>query len=87
MKSYTGIIDIPVEDERSQQTDYTYEEGARNYQINFGIVERPRQSLRVTKEVDSIKLALANGQIIAEGNQDVIRSGGTKYVVYQKADL
>lgn len=82
MKAYTGIIDIAVEDEREQQTDYDYVEGSRNYELKFGIVERPRQSLEVTKEIANIKISLANGQIITEGNTDEIRGGRTKYVVY-----
>lgn len=82
MKSYTGIIDVAVEDERYQQTNYDYVEGSRNYEFKFGIVERPRQSVEVTKEVDNIKIVLANGQIIIGGNKDEIRSGRTKYAVY-----
>ena len=82
MKSYTGIIDVPVEDERSQQTNYDYVEGSRDYQIKFGIVERPRQSLKVTKDIASVKLALANGQIIAEGTKEDIQAGRVKYIVY-----
>ena len=54
----------------------------RNYQIKFGIVERPRQSLKVTKDIASVKLALANGQIIAEGTKENIQAGNVKYVVY-----
>lgn len=110
MKSYTGIMDVAIEDSRDQTTEYeksgvsdeekrnyqikygydtnsggngeTSDEVKRNYQIKFGIVERPRQSLKVTKDIASVKLALANGQIIAEGNKEDIQAGNVKYVVY-----
>lgn len=110
MKSYTGIMDVAIEDSRDQTTEYeksgvsdeekrnyqikygydtnsggngeTSDEVKRNYQIKFGIVERPRQSLKVTKDIASVKLALANGQIIAEGNKEDIQAGRVKYIVY-----
>ena len=94
MKSYTGIMDVAIEDSRGQTTDYGYDDkeaivngqkvdkSKRNYQIKFGIVERPRQSLKVTKDIASVKLALANGQIIAEGTKENIQAGNVKYVVY-----
>ena len=34
--------------------------------IDFGIIERPRQSIDVTKRAKSMKVTLANGQIIAD---------------------
>lgn len=34
--------------------------------IDFGVIERPRQSIDVTKRAKSMKVALANGQIIAD---------------------
>lgn len=82
MKAYTGIMDWAIEDYGKQTTDFTYNEDSRNYQIKFGIVERPRQSLKVTKDIASVKLALANGQIIAEGTKEDIQAGRVKYIVY-----
>ena len=110
MKSYTGIMDVAIEDSRDQTTEYeksgvsdeekrnyqikygydtnsggngeTSDEVKRNYQIRFGIVERPRQSLKVTKDIASVKLALANGQIIAEGTKEDIQARKVKYIVY-----
>lgn len=38
------------------------------YETKFGIVERPRQNFEVTKEVSYIKVTLANGQILLEGD-------------------
>ena len=34
--------------------------------IDFGVIERPRQSIDVTKRAKSMKVTLANGQIIAD---------------------
>lgn len=34
--------------------------------IDFGVIERPRQSIDVTKRVKSMKVTLANGQVIAD---------------------
>lgn len=34
--------------------------------IDFGIIERPRQSIDVTKRAKSMKITLANGQVIAD---------------------
>ena len=94
MKSYTGIMDVAIEDSRDQTTEYGYDDmnanengqivnkAERNYQIKFGIVERPRQSLKVEKDIASVKLALANGQIIAEGKKEDIQAENVKYVVY-----
>lgn len=45
--------------------------------INFGIVERPRQSIEVKKEISYIKLILTNGQALVEGNP---REGTLPYV-------
>ncbi len=34
--------------------------------IDFGVIERPRQSIDVTKRAKSMKITLANGQVIAD---------------------
>ena len=79
VKANTGIMDFAIEDYRNQVTDDTYVEGSREYQIKFGIVERPRQSLQVNKEISNICLTLPNGQILLQGNP---RSGEINYVTY-----
>lgn len=79
MKANTGIMDFAIEDTRSQSTDFTYVEGSREYQIKFGIVERPRQSVQVNKEISNICITLANGQILAQGDP---RKESINYVTY-----
>ena len=49
--------------------------------MNFGIVERPRQSIEITKNVSYVKLTLANGQVIVEGDP---RKDKMQYVTYPK---
>lgn len=60
-------------------------EGYKNHlaSIDFGIVERARQVLKLEKEVKHIKITLANGNVIIDA--DVINNqleGQTKHVVY-----
>lgn len=79
MIANTGIMDFAIEDIQEQKTEFDYKEGERNYQIKFGIIERPRQSLQVNKEICNIKLTLANGQILAQGDP---RNETINYVTY-----
>ncbi len=36
--------------------------------MDFGIIKRPEQILKITKHIDYIKVTLANGQVIIDGN-------------------
>lgn len=36
--------------------------------IDFGIIERPKQNAEISKEITYIKLVLSNGQVLIEGN-------------------
>lgn len=68
IESYTGFMDFPIEDTKEQITDINYVEGSRVYQVKFGIIERPRQSVLIDKEINYVKISLANGQTLIEGN-------------------
>lgn len=71
MDAYTGLMDFAIEDQKEQVSEYGnngYINGKRDYQIKFGIIERPRQSLQVTKDINKMSLTLANGQVLAQGN-------------------
>lgn len=46
----------------------TNERLPNSYETKFGIVERPNQKFEVTKEVSYVKVTLANGQILLEGD-------------------
>ena len=66
MNSTTPTMGIGVE----YETNYTASSGDRyTYRINnvdFGIVERPRQKLALDKRVKTFKVTLANGQVVAD---------------------
>lgn len=71
MDAYTGLMDVAIEDQKDQVSEdgtKGYSNGKRDYQIKFGIIERPRQSLQVIKDINKMSLTLANGQVLAQGN-------------------
>lgn len=84
MDSTTPIMKIGVE----YDTTYTASTGDRyTYEIkniDFGIVERARQDIKLTKRVKTIKLTLANGQVIVDVTIDENGNltGEKKYVTY-----
>lgn len=79
MIATTGKMTFPIEDKKDQTTNYDYVEPSRIYNIKFGIVERPRQSLEVNKEISYIKLTLQNGTVLVEGDP---RTTTMNYVTY-----
>lgn len=48
--------------------------------MDFGIIRRPIQRLTVEKQVAYVKLTLANGQVLIEGNPNPEEGGGLQYV-------
>ena len=66
MESTTPEMSISVEypttmtDGNAEQVRFTI----RN--IDFGIVERPKQQLDLTKRISAYKIILANGQVLAD---------------------
>jgi len=47
--------------------------------LDFGIIERPRENLFIQKTATYVKVTLANGQVLTEGDP---REGKVKYVKY-----
>ena len=84
IKAYTGYMDFPIEDTRDQTLIWDDIDGkaknSREYEIKFGIVERPRQSVQVNKEISYIKLTLADGRVLLEG--DPREPNKINYVTY-----
>lgn len=79
MTARTPGIDIAIENKNGETTTGD-ENRTRAYEnIDFGIVERPRQSVETTKEISHIKLKLANGQVLVEGDP---RTDNMNYVTY-----
>lgn len=56
--------------------------------IDFGLAERPRQKLDISKRVSSVKITLANGQTIVDANVEDNKLVGdsTQYVKYTAPD-
>ena len=81
MTARTPNMDVAIENTNGETT-VENENRTRVYgNINFGIIERPRKSVETTKEINYIKLTLANGQILVEGDP---RDGSIRYVTYPK---
>ncbi len=74
---------VAIEDKEYEGgSEYEKDDFIHQYDnMNFGIVERPRQSIEITKNVSYIKLTLANGQVLAEGDP---RNGDMQYISYPK---
>ena len=84
MVAKTGKMTFPIEDKKNQTTNYDYVEPSRTYNIKFGIIERPRQSLEVNKEISYIKLTLQNGTVLVEGDP---RTTAMNYVTYPEKGM
>ena len=84
MNSTTPTMGIGVEYETTYTTSagdrYTY----RIYNLDFGIVERPRQDVSLNKRVKTMKVTLANGQTLVdlEVTEDGKLEGQTSSVTY-----
>lgn len=57
--------------EATEKTESNIEDVPEEYSvknIDFGIIERPKQNAEISKEITYIKLVLSNGQVLIEGN-------------------
>ena len=74
MTASTPVMGIPVEKTISIDTTSTGNELKNlSYDIknmDFGIVERPRQSLKLEKKINSVKIKLSNGQLLVDVKAD-----------------
>ena len=88
MNSTTPIMGIGVEYETTYTASigdkYTY----RISNIDFGIVERARQNLELTKRIKTFKATLANGQVVVDLtiDEDGNITGDNKNITYMKPD-
>ncbi len=76
MDSSTPKISIEVENTEGTETDASKLNSSLQYDIeniDFGIIERPRQQIIAEKEVSNVKLNLANGQELL--NVDIDENG------------
>ncbi len=86
MTARTPNMTVAIENLNNEVTNLD-ENRTRVYNnIDFGIVERPRQSLALKKDISYIKLTLATGEVVVEGDPRDVRDKGAKmnYVTYPK---
>ena len=86
MTARTPNMTVAIENVNNEVTNLD-ENRTRVYNnIDFGIVERPRQSLALKKDISYIKLTLATGEVVVEGDPRDVRDKGAKmnYVTYPK---
>ena len=73
MVAQTGVIDTEVE-YNSKETSNQGKDNKLTYtigDIDLGLQERPEAQLKLNKEITSLKLTLANGQILFDTHQSV----------------
>ena len=81
----TPIMSVAIQDTDRQVTQYEDNEKLKNeYSTVFGIVERPRQDFEITKEISYVKVTLANGQVLIEGDP---RAGTINYLTYPEKGI
>ena len=74
MTAYTKSFMIPLNKgtqsvEKNEQGEYIVtEDSEEKYNLNFGIIERPREDLVVEKTITDFKLKLSNGMELITGN-------------------
>ena len=71
MTSYSAPFRVQVEytEEQTAQVDESggyFENKPDNF--DFGIIERPREDIVIDKTIENLKITLANGQVLTEGN-------------------
>lgn len=87
MESETFTMLVPVEysdmDMSGTSDGDRFEYGIKN--VDFGIVERPNQAIEMNKRVSSIKLTLANGEVVSDAIIDESGkiTGERKHLTYQ----
>lgn len=57
--------------------------------LDFGIVERPRQQLDISKNATAVKITLANGQVVVDAKIEngELKGAATKGVTYEPASV
>lgn len=73
MSAYSKIFDLQVEytPEDKQESKVGNDGGDFEYDwqvFDFGIIERAREDITIEKTISKIKIILANGQVLIEGN-------------------
>ena len=66
MTALTPLMQISVELNTTSNGNAYTPQDYHMINMDFGITERPRQEMKIEKEVSSIKLTLANGQVLMD---------------------
>lgn len=81
----TPQLKIEIEDKNYPEgSDYGAEFECNYQNIDFGIVERPRASINLTKDIAYIKLVLSNGQVLIDGDP---RNDTLQHVTYPNGGI
>ena len=71
MTAYTKPFKIQVEYTKDQQSQVGEDGGSFEHNLgifDFGIIERPRENIVIDKTISNLKITLANGQVLIDGN-------------------
>ena len=83
MEATSPLMDIPIENSNNEIADGMNPKRVREIKyMNFGIIERPRQSIEITKEISHVRITLANGQVIVDGDPRELDVNPMPYVTY-----
>ena len=85
MIARTPDMDIAIENTNNEETQENQDRTRVYDNIDFGIVERPRKNIELTKEIKYVRLKLANGQTLIEG--DPRNNNEIRYLTYPEGGL
>ena len=85
MTARTPDMDIAIENTNNEETQEDQNRTTIYDDIDFGIVERPRKNIELTKEIKYVRLKLANGQTLIEG--DPRNNNEIRYLTYPEGGL
>ncbi len=81
MDSYTPAFAIQVELNTLSKDNTYLPEGYNIFNMDFGITERAKQDIEIRKKVSNIKIILANGQVLLDGDPSTSKKmSGLKYI-------
>lgn len=81
MVANTGKMTFAIEETKDQVTNFGYASPSHLYNIKFGVAQRPKQYLELSKEISYVKLTLATGEVVLEGDP---RTDTIRYVTYPR---
>ena len=95
VSSYSLPFKVQLEYTADQESNVGEDGGNFDYnwdKFNFGIAERAREDIYVDKTIKNLKITLANGQVLTEGNpytdsMDYVRALGSKDVINSREDF